>query len=93
MAAAVMSAESPVHCLALRLLKRGLAGMLEPMVVQHENYQKRVTRLLGAMTADLLSRVQQDSADYDRCRVLQPSLAHACVLGEPRLGLLCMHAM
>ena len=41
--------------------------MLEPMVVQSEGYERRVKRLLGAMTADLLSRVQQDSGEHDRC--------------------------
>lgn len=42
------------------------AGMLEPLVIQHASFQKRLTRLLGAMTADLLGRVQTDSADNDR---------------------------
>lgn len=41
--------------------------MLEPMVVQSDGYERRVKRLLGAMTADLLSRVQQDSGEHDRC--------------------------
>ena len=36
------------------------------MVVQGEGYERRIKRLLGAMTADLLSRVQQDSGEHDR---------------------------
>ena len=42
------------------------------MVVQTAGYEARARRLLGAMTADLLSRAQQDSGEHDR------QAAHGC---------------